>query len=225
MASRNKITDQNRREAQYWAEEWRIRQKRNRILTALAVAVGVVLLGFIIHYVSIFGSRTIFSSEEEMRSAVQGRFESDWGYEDIFIEGENLTLTYYDRSHYDRDYAEKYGYSEYGDSVYEDKIEKWDYRRGVIKLKWMDDITVDKKGRLVYYHQEYTHTDKPMPDPIDPSTLSNYQDDEADSETPAEPELSEEEQAELDIKEESQQETEEAAEDAGILPEGESDAV
>ena len=103
--------------------------------------------------------------------------------------------------------------------------EKDYYENTHIVLKWMDDITVDKKGRLVYYHQEYTHTDKPMPDPIDPSTRSNYQDDEADSETPAEPELSEEEQAELDIKEESQQETEEAAEDAGILPEGESNAV
>ena len=80
-------------------------------------------------------------SEEEMRAAMQGRFVYDM-YEDFYFEGDTVTKTYYSISHYDREYAEQYGYEEYGDSVYEDTVVKWDYRRGVIKCKWMEDIIV-----------------------------------------------------------------------------------
>lgn len=224
MAGRKKTIDPDRREAQYWAEEWKIRRKRNRIIGIVAAIAGVVLLGFIINYASIIGSRTIYSSEEEMKTALQGRFEGEW-YEDIYIEGDKVTLTYYEHSHYDREFAERYGYSESDDSVYEDVVEKWDYRRGVIKCRWMDEIKVDKQGRLIYYSSHFTWTDKPAPEPIDPSTLSGYQGDGAEEAAPEVPDLSEEEQAEQELQEDGRQETQDAAEDAGILPEGESDAV
>ncbi len=225
-----KNMNQDRRDAMHWAEEWRIKQRNKRILLIVVAIIAVALLGFIISYVSIMVSRTTYASEEEMRSALQGRFASDYS-EDIVIEGDTLTLTYYNRSHYDLEYAEKYGYSEYEDSMYDDEIVEWDYRRGEIKLKWMDTITVDKEGILVYYHQQFKKTSEPKPTPIDPSILSQYKQDYEDSldgqeegtedgsDTAASgTEMTEEEQEAQDKTEESLEKTQESAEDAGVEP-------
>ena len=221
---------QDRRDAMHWAEEWRIRQRNKRILLIVLAIVAVALLAFIINYVSIMVSRTTYASEEEMKAALQGRYETDYA-EDIVIDGDSLTLTYYNQSHYDLEYAEKYGYSDYEDSVYDDEVVEWDYRRGQIKLKWMDTITVDKSGNLVYYHQQYKKTNEPKPTPLDPSILSQYkkvyedsldgQEEEAEdgSDTAASgTEMTDEEQKAQDAVQESQDETQEAAEEAGVEP-------
>ena len=223
--------DQNRRDAMYWAEEWAIKQKRKKIFIALGALVAVVVLGFAINYLSILGSRTVFHSEEEMRAAVQGRFATDY-FEDIYFEGDDVTLTYYNMSHYDREYAERYGYDEYDDSVYEDKVEKWDYRRGVIKFHWMSEIYVDRDGNLVYYSQVFKKTDEPAPEPIDPSTLNNYHPEGEEDALPEDGgELQTGDETEditddggLGAAEEQQEnleETQEAAEEAGVIPESE----
>lgn len=223
--------DQNRRDAMYWAEEWAIKQKRKKIFIALGALVAVVVLGFAINYLSILGSRTVFHSEEEMRAAVQGRFATDY-FEDIYFEGDDVTLTYYNMSHYDREYAERYGYDEYDDSVYEDKVEKWDYRRGVIKFHWMSEMYVDRDGNLVYYSQVFKKTDEPAPEPIDPSTLNNYHPEGEEDALPEDGgELQTGDETEditddggLGAAEEQQEnleETQEAAEEAGVIPESE----
>ncbi len=220
---------QDRRDAMHWAEEWRIRQRNKRILLIVLAIVAVALLAFIINYVSIMVSRTTYASEEEMKAALQGRYETDYA-EDIVIDGDSLTLTYYNQSHYDLEYAEKYGYSDYEDSVYDDEVVEWDYRRGQIKLKWMDTITVDKSGNLVYYHQQYKKTNEPKPTPLDPSLLSQYKqgyedglnagEEDADSSDDAASGagLTEEEQEAQDAVQESQDETQAAAEEAGVEP-------
>ena len=223
--------DQNRRDAMYWAEEWAIKQKRKKIFIALGALVAIVVLGFAINYLSILGSRTVFHSEEEMRAAVQGRFATDY-FEDIYFEGDDVTLTYYNMSHYDREYAERYGYDEYDDSVYEDKVEKWDYRRGVIKFHWMSEMYVDRDGNLVYYSQVFKKTDEPAPEPIDPSTLNNYHPEGEEDALPEDGgELQTGDETEditddggLGAAEEQQEnleETQEAAEEAGVIPESE----
>ena len=220
---------QDRRDAMHWAEEWRIRQRNKRILLIVLAIVAVALLAFIINYVSIMVSRTTYASEEEMKAALQGRYETDYA-EDIVIDGDSLTLTYYNQSHYDLEYAEKYGYSDYEDSVYDDEVVEWDYRRGQIKLKWMDTITVDKSGNLVYCHQQYKKTNEPKPTPLDPSLLSQYKqgyedglnagEEDADSSDDAASGagLTEEEQEAQDAVQESQDETQAAAEEAGVEP-------
>lgn len=220
---------QDRRDAMHWAEEWRIKQRNKRILLIVVAVLAVALLAFIINYVSIMVSRTTYASEEEMKAALQGRYETDYA-EDIVIDGDSLTLTYYNQSHYDLEYAEKYGYSDYEDSVYDDEIVEWDYRRGQIKLKWMDTITVDKSGNLVYYHQQYKRTNEPKPTPLDPSLLSQYKqgyedglnagEEDADSSDDAASGagLTEEEQEAQDAVQESQDETQAAAEEAGVEP-------
>ncbi len=220
-----KEMDQDRRDALHWAEEWKIKRRNRRILTAVLAVVIVAALGFVINYVSILGSRTIYSSEEEMKTALQGRFVTDYA-EDIIIDGDTITLTYYNQSHYDLEYAERYGYSDYGDSVYEDQIIEWDYRRGQIKCRWMDTISIDKEGKLHYYSQEFSKTDSPVPTPIDPSELSLYKKGYSDSEdansededADTGEEMTEEEQAAQDAVQESQDETQAAAEDAGVEP-------
>ena len=220
---------QDRRDAMHWAEEWRIRQRNKRILLIVVAVLAVALLAFIINYVSIMVSRTTYASEEEMKAALQGRYETDYA-EDIVIDGDSLTLTYYNQSHYDLEYAEKYGYSDYEDSVYDDEIVEWDYRRGQIKLKWMDTITVDKSGNLVYYHQQYKKTNDPKPTPLDPSLLSQYKQGYEDGLNAGEEDagasddaaygagLTEEEQEAQDAVQESQDETQAAAEEAGVEP-------
>lgn len=220
---------QDRRDAMHWAEEWRIRQRNKRILLIVLAIVAVAVLAFIINYVSIMVSRTTYASEEEMKAALQGRYETDYA-EDIVIDGDSLTLTYYNQSHYDLEYAEKYGYSDYEDSVYDDEVVEWDYRRGQIKLQWMDTITVDKEGNLVYYHQQYKKTNEPKPTPLDPSLLSQYKqgyedglnagEEDADSSDDAASGegLTEEEQEAQDAVQESQDETQAAAEEAGVEP-------
>ncbi len=225
-----KNMNQDRRDAMHWAEEWRIKQRNKRILLIVLAILAIALLAFIINYVSIMVSRTTYASEEEMRSALQGRFVTDYA-EDIVIDGDTLTLTYYNRSHYDLEYLEKYGYSDFDDSMYDDEIVKWDYRRGEIKFKWMDSITVDKEGNLVYYHQQYKRTNEPRPTPLDPSILSQYkkayedsldgQEEETEdgSDTAASgTEMTDEEQEAQDAVQESQDETQEAAEEAGVEP-------
>ena len=223
---------QDRRDAIHWAEEWRIRQRRNKIIIGVAAVLVIAMLGFLISFVSVRVSRTMYSSEEEMKAALQGRFETDYA-EDIVIDGDTITLTYYNQSHYDLEFAETYGYSEYDDSVYEDKVVKWDYRRGEIKLDWMSTITVDKDGNLRYYSQAFVKTNEPKPTPIDPSELSLYKKGYSDSEAAnAEDEEAEEsdetasgddamtaeEAAGQEASAESQEETQAAAEEAGVEP-------
>ena len=106
MADKRKNMDQNRRDAMYWAQEWQFKQKRRKILIGVGAVVAVVVIGFLINYISILGSRKTFSSEEEMRAAMQGRFVYDM-YEDFYFEGDTVTKTYYSISHYDREFAEE----------------------------------------------------------------------------------------------------------------------
>ncbi len=223
MADRNNIADQNRREAQFWASEWRYKQKKKKIIIAVAAVVCLAVLAAVIHFVSIKATRTTYSSEEEMKAALQGRFKGYYS-EDIFIDGDKIRIVYYEKSHYDIEYARKYGYSEYDDSMYDDYVVEWDYRNGRIKCDWMSDLIVDKNGRIQYYSQPFVKTDEPAPEPFDPALLEEQQDEGAGAAAPEE-ELSEEEQTDIDNQEKSMEETQEAAEAAGVLPEGEGDEI
>ncbi|MBQ6389790.1 MAG: hypothetical protein IJH90_09320 [Mogibacterium sp.] len=206
--------DQDRRDAQAWATEWQIKRKNRRWLVLGAVVLVIAALYFIINFLTVHMTRTTYGSVEEMRAALQGRFETDYA-EDFEIIGDDVTLTYYERSHYDLDFAQRYGYSEYDDSVYEDTVEEWDYRHGVIKCRWMAEIKVDKDGDLEYYGQKFRKSNDPKPVPFDPSIL----DPEPATEEPAEPDELEEEQTEAS--EASKEQTDEAETEAieeGVLP-------
>ena len=210
--------NQDRRDAAAWAKEWQIRQKNRRLLMALGFLLLLAVIGYMIHFTIVHVERTTFKSVEDMRKAMQGRYAIERDYEDIIIEGDEITLTYLSFSHYDREFAEKYGYDYSGeDSVYDDHIEEWDYRNGVIRTQWMGDIIVDKNGNIRRgdrYYSTFFRTDKPRPEPIDPSTLSNPEGDiNAD--------ISAEDEQLFEEREEIIESTEDAAEDA--VPEGEND--
>ena len=210
--------DQDRRDAAAWAKEWQIRQKNRRLLMALGFIALLALIGYMIYFTIVHVERTTFKSVEDMRKAMQGRYAIERDYEDIIIEGDEITLTYMSFSHYDREFAEKYGYDYSGeDSVYDDHIEEWDYRNGVIRTQWMGDIIVDKNGNIRRgdrYYSTFYKTDKPRPEPIDPSTLSNPEGDiNAD--------ISVEDEQLCEEREEIIESTEDAAEDA--VTEGEND--
>ena len=203
--------DQDRRDAAAWAKEWQIRKKNRRLLTALGFLLLLAVIGYAIHFTIVHVERTTFKSVEDMRKAMQGRYAIERDYEDIIIEGDEITLTYLSFSHYDRQFAEKYGYDYSGeDSVYDDHIEEWDYRNGVIRTQWMGDIIVDKNGNIRRgdrYYSTFYKTDKPRPEPIDPSTLSTPEGDiNAD--------ISVEDEQLFEEREEIIESTEDAAEDA-----------
>ena len=210
--------NQDRRDAAAWAKEWQIRQKNRRLLMALGFLLLLAMIGYMIHFTIVHVERTTFKSVEDMRKAMQGRYAIERDYEDIIIEGDEITLTYLSFSHYDREFAEKYGYDYSGeDSVYDDHIEEWDYRNGVIRTQWMGDIIVDKNGNIRRgdrYYSTFYKTDKPRPEPIDPSTLSTPEGDiNAD--------ISAEDEQLFEEREEIIESTEDAAEEAA--PEGEND--
>ena len=210
--------DQDRRDAAAWAKEWQIRQKNRRLLMALGFIALLALIGYMIYFTIVHVERTTFKSVEDMRKAMQGRYAIERDYEDIIIEGDEIILTYMSFSHYDREFAEKYGYDYSGeDSVYDDHIEEWDYRNGVIRTQWMGDIIVDKNGNIRRgdrYYSTFYKTDKPRPEPIDPSTLSTPEGDiNAD--------ISAEDEQLFEEREEIIESTEDAAEEA--VPEGEND--
>ena len=222
--------DQDRREAQLWAEEWKIKQRNRRILRVVLALVLICAIGVGLHYVGIMVSRMTFNSAEEMKAYLQGRYETDYA-EDIVIEGDTVTLTYYNPSHYSLEYAEEYGYSEYEDSVYEDTVKEWDFRSGEIKGNWMDTIQVNKDGSLDYYGQIFRKTDDPKPTPLDPSELSLFKqgydsaqdeldalvEDGSDADTAPEGEESAAEEDEaMEASLESKVETQEAADSAGV---------
>ena len=213
--------DQDRRDAAAWAQEWRIRRKNRRLVTVIVAAVSVAAFAWAASYVIPMLTRSTFSSEEEMRKAMQGRYAYESSYEDVVIEGDDITLTYLSYSHYDRRYAEQYGYDAEEDSVYEDRIVEWDYRHGIIKTEWMGDYIVDKRGNLKRgRYSIFYRTDEPRPDPIDPSTLSNPEGSGGDV-------LSEEEEEAVEQREESIEETQDAAEEAGAeeaLPDADTEA-
>ncbi len=210
--------DQDRRDAAAWANEWSIRQRNRRLLIVLGAILLIAVVAYAVHFTIVHVERTTFSSAEEMRKAMQGRYAIERDYEDIVIDGDDIVLTYLAFTHYNREYAERYGYNyEEEDAVYEDRIVKWDYRNGVMKTEWMGDIIVDKNGNIRRgdrYYGTFYKTDKPRPEPIDPSTLNNPEGDiNAD--------ISDDEEESLEEREESIESTEDAAEDAGI--EGEND--
>ena len=210
--------DQDRRDAAACAKEWQIRQKNRRLLMALGFIALLALIGYMIYFTVVHVERTTFKSAEDMRKAMQGRYAIERDYEDIIIDGADITLTYLSFSHYDRQFAERYGYDYSGeDSIYEDHIEEWDYRNGVIRTQWMGDIFVDKNGNIRRgdnYYSNFFKTDKPRPEPIDPSTLTTPEGDiNAD--------ISAEEEQLIEEREEIIESTEDAAEDA--VTEGEND--
>ena len=222
--------DQDRREAQLWAEEWKIKQRNRRILRVVLALVLICAIGVGLHYVGIMVARMTFNSAEEMKAYLQGRYETDYA-EDIVIEGDTVTLTYYNPSHYSLEYAEEYGYSEYEDSVYEDTVKEWDFRSGEIKGNWMDTIQVNKDGSLDYYGQIFRKTDDPKPTPLDPSELSLFKqgydsaqdeldalvEDGSDADTaPEGEEAAAEEDEAMEASLESKVETQEAADSAGV---------
>lgn len=210
--------DQDRINADNWAKEWYIRRKNRRLLMALALLLLLALFGYMVHFAVVHIERTTFKSVEDMRKSMQGRYAIERDFEDIIIDGDDITLTYLAFTHYNRDYAERYGYDyDEQDSVYEDRVVEWDFRNGVIKTGWMGDMIVDKNGNIRRgdnYYGTFYKTDKPRPEPIDPSTLKNPEGDIDADITPEEEEAFEE-------REESIESTEDAAEDAVI--EGEND--
>lgn len=210
--------DQDRRDAAAWAREWQVKQRNRRLLMVLGAIALIAVIGFIVKFAIVHVERTTFHSEEEMRKAMQGRYAIERDYEDIIIDGDDITLTYLAYTHYNRDYAERYGYNyDEEDSVYEDRVVKWDYRNGVIKTRWMGDIIVDKDGNIRRgdsYYGTFFKTDKPRPEPIDPSTLKT-------PEGSINADIYDEEEEEFEEIQEDLESTEDAAEDAGI--EGEND--
>ena len=184
--------DQDRRDAAAWAKEWYIRQKNRRLLMVIAGIALIAAIVTVVRFAIIHIERTTFGSVEEMRAAMQGRYAIERDYEDIYIDGDTITLTYLSYSHYDRRYAEEYGYNyDEEDSVYEDDVAEWDYRHGVIKTRWMGDIIVDKNGNIRrgdYSYSTFYRTDKPRPEPIDPSTLENKESDAEETPDPEEQE-------------------------------------
>ena len=208
--------DQDRRDAAAWAKEWQIRRRNRNVLYVLAGILAVALIGYAISFIVIHSERTTYRSAEEMRAACQGRYEESGYYEDIIIEGDDVTLTYLEWSHYDREYAERYGYSyDYGDSVYEDKVVKWDYRHGVARTEWMGDLIIDKNGNIrrgSSYYGTFYKTDKPRPEPIDPSTLKNPEGDANTELSPEEEQLLEEREEELETDENALEGVEDADE-------------
>lgn len=210
--------DQDRRDAAAWAEEWRIRHKNRKIITVFAVIVFIVATVWGVSRISELMNRTIFSSEAEMREAMQGRFAIERWYEDIIIEGDEVTLTFLSLSHYDRDYAERNGYDYEEDSVYHDRVVEWDYRHGVIRTEWMSEMVVDKKGNIRRYgNTTYYRTDKPRPEPIDPVTLNNHGGNGGESAGDSAG-ISEESEKDIEAREESLEATQEAASAAGVVP-------
>lgn len=195
--------DQDRRDAAAWAKEWYIRKKNRRLLYTLLAILAVTAIVFAVRFVIVQLERTTFGSEEEMRAAMQGRYAIERDYEDIYIEGDKITLTYLAYTHYNREYAEKYGYDyDEEDAVYEDDVAKWDYRHGVIKTYWMGDIIVDKDGNIRrgdYSYSTFRRTDEPRPEPIDPSTLNEPEGDINAEIDPEEEEAVEERSEELDL--------------------------
>lgn len=210
--------DQDRRNAAAWAKEWQIKRKNRRLLCVLAGLLAVAVIGWLISFITIHVERTTFRSAEEMRSAMQGRYAIERDYEDIIIDGDEVTLTYMSFSHYDREYAEKYGYDYYGDdSVYEDHVTAWDYRHGVIKTEWMGDLVVDKNGNIRRgdsYYSTFYKTDKQRPEPIDPSTLTNPEGNEGAEISPEEEQLIEEIEDSIESDEHALEGVQAAAEEA-----------
>lgn len=204
--------DQDRRDAAAWAKEWQIKRKNRMIIGVIAGILGVVLIGYFIRFLIIHTERTTFGSEEEMRAACQGRYEESSYYEDLMIEEDTVTLTYLERSHYDRDYAERYGYEyDYNDSIYEDRVVEWDYRHGLIKTEWMGDLIVDKNGNIRRgdsYYGTFYKTNKPRPEPIDPSTLSNPEGEENAELTTEEEQILEERDENLEADENALEDSE-----------------
>jgi hypothetical protein len=188
--------DESRLHAAEWAAEWRQR-KKNRMIVSIVVGILIVAaLGYGVNYITTHADRMTFKSEEEMKEFVQGRYAIESSYMDLVIEGDLVTLTYWSYSHYDRSYAERYGYDAEEDSVHTDHIVKWDYKHGVLKTEWMDDLIIDSDGNI--HRGKYTvlyKTDRPRPDPIDPSTLNNA-DGDPDAVVPEETEEAAEERNE-----------------------------
>lgn len=166
--------DESRRHAEAWAAEWRLRKRNRLILTIVLAVVALAVVITAVSYFSILATRSTYASEEEMKAAVQGRYALDSSYMDLVIDGDEVTLTYLAYSHYDRNYAERYGYDADEDSVYTDHVVKWDYKHGVLKTEWMEDLIIDKDGNI--HKNKYTvlyKTDRPRPEPIDPATLEH----------------------------------------------------
>ena len=210
--------DQDRRDAAAWAKEWQIKQKNRRLLFVLAGILAAAFIIWVISLITIHAERSTFGSVEEMRLAMQGRYAIERDYEDIIIDGDEITLTYMSLSHYDKDYAEKYGYDYYGDdSVYDDHVKEWDYRHGVIKTEWMGDLIVDKNGNIRRgdsYYSTFYKTDKPRPEPIDPATLKSPEGDGNAEVTPEEEQLFEEIEDSIESDENALEEAQDEAQDA-----------
>lgn len=137
-AERRAKEAQDKAQAKTEEEAKKRHSKRRKILMFIGIGliVGIVLAIFIGHAV-VVSNRSTYSSEAEMKAALQGTYTytGDYSFSDkqIIIDGDTVT----------------YKASLMPDGLnYE--IKKWDYKNGKIQIKdsYTKDITVTKEGYL-----------------------------------------------------------------------------
>lgn len=153
--------DQDRQDAQNWANEWSIRNKNKKTIIAIVAILIGVLIFIGLKYVSIMVSRTTYGDTTDMRESMQGRYVYD-EYQEIVIDGDTVYLTYYDVREYDPN-SDDNQYNpftgSYLDSTYDDKVTKWDYKKGVIETSWLGDLIVDTDMNIIYNERTFKKTD------------------------------------------------------------------
>ena len=106
------------KESKYWQQEWKIEYKNRKLKIAVISAILLLLAAAAAYYISIRATRTTFSSKEEMRSYVQGKWTTEAYPEEYVFEGDNVTHTIYDTENPENDH------------INEDVVVRWDYIRG-----------------------------------------------------------------------------------------------
>ena len=124
------------KESKYWQQEWKIEYKNRKLKIAVISAILLLLVAAAAYYISIRATRTTFSSKEEMRSYVQGKWTTEAYPEEYVFEGDNVTHTIYDTENPENDH------------INEDVVVRWDYIRGEIKFDYMEPLIISKTGLI-----------------------------------------------------------------------------
>ena len=139
LEKHQKNEEERERRAQQEAKAKEKAKRSKDIKISVGFILGIIATSFIVYAVTI-SSRTTYSSEEEMKSALQGTYTfydaSGKASRQIVIEGDTATYIYL-----------------YSSDESEIEIRKWDYKQGVIHT--FEDLIVTNEGYLKHGNDIY----------------------------------------------------------------------
>lgn len=149
LEKQKELEEENRKIEQEKEARKRKANRKKGIIVVVAAIVGFLLIQYMAHAITL-SKRTTYSSEEEMRTALQGTYTYYYTYGNNRTPGKSITIN-----------GDTATYSWLSlDETMESEIREWNYKEGTIRT--FEELVITSEGNLkdgedVYERSHYSH--------------------------------------------------------------------